>query len=96
MIRSRKFIKVAVLELDPGGAALLFCAAAGIVESGGIAVDAEDAAAGAYDVRGQKCDISMPEPMSNTRIPGASPAARKNFSVNGRSIRACSIKRSYS
>ena len=29
----------------------------------------------------------MPEPMSNTRIPGASPAARKNFSVNGHRIR---------
>ena len=29
-------------------------------------------------------------------VPAPSPAARKNFSVYGRSIRACNIKRSYS
>ena len=45
------------MELDPGGAALLVCAAAGVAESGGVVVDTEDAAAGAYDVGGQKCHV---------------------------------------
>jgi hypothetical protein len=38
--------------------ALLVCAAAGVVESGGVPVYTEDVAAGAYDVGGQKCHVS--------------------------------------
>jgi len=53
-VRGREFVKVSGLELDPRGAALLVCAATGVVESGDVPVYAEDAAARAYNVGGQK------------------------------------------
>jgi len=83
-------------ELDPRGAALLVCAAAGVVESGGVPVYTEDAAAGAYDVGGQKCHVSHAGAyVQHSHSEGESGGAEEFFGVRRR-IRACNIKRSYS
>ena len=58
LVRSRKFIKVAGFELDPGRAALFCGAAAGVGKSVSVAVDTKDATAWADDVGDQKCHVS--------------------------------------
>ena len=57
LARGRELVKVANLEPDPRGAALLGCATAGLLESGGIAVDAKYASAGTYDICDEKCHV---------------------------------------
>ena len=83
------------MELDPGGAALLVCAAAGVAESGEVVVDTEDAAAGAYDVGGQKCHVPHSGAYVQHSHSGCESGGAEDFSVYGRRIPACNIKRSY-
>ena len=82
LARGGELVKVANLEPDPRGAALLACATAGVVESGGIAVDAKYASAGTYDICDEKCHVPHAgADIQHSHSGGKSGSAEKLFGV---------------